>query len=45
MYHVFRFVVPRYRMNLLITVADINICPDLAAKADIVHNAIDFAQI
>ena len=36
---------PRYPKPLLITDAAINICPDLAEKADIVQNAIDFAQI
>jgi phosphate acetyltransferase len=45
MSHVFRFEVPRYPKPLLITDAAINICPDLAEKADIVQNAIDLAQI
>ena len=45
MSHVFRFEVPRYPKPLLITDAAINIYPDLAEKADIVQNAIDFAQI
>ena len=45
MSHVFRFEVPLYHKPLLITDAAINICPDLAEKADIVQNAIDFARI
>ncbi|MFI0546199.1 MAG: bifunctional enoyl-CoA hydratase/phosphate acetyltransferase [Brachymonas sp.] len=45
MSHVFRFEVPLYPKPLLITDAAINIEPDLAAKADIVQNAIDFARI
>lgn len=45
MSHVFRFEVPLYPKPLLITDAAINICPDLAEKADIVQNAIDFARI
>ena len=43
--HVFRFDVPLYPKPLLITDAAINIRPTLAEKADIIQNAIDFAQV
>jgi len=45
MSHVFRFDVPLYSKPLLITDAALNIRPNLAEKADIVQNAIDFARI
>lgn len=44
MSHVFRFDVPRLDRPLFITDAALNIAPDLGAKADILQNAIDFAQ-
>lgn len=43
--HVFRFDVPLYPKPLLITDAAINIDPSLMVKADIIQNAIDFAQV
>ena len=43
--HVFRFDVPLYPKPLLITAAAINIAPTLLEKADIIQNAIQFAQI
>jgi len=43
--HVFRFDVPLYAKPLLITDAAINIQPNLSVKADIIQNAIEFAQI
>ena len=45
MSHVFRFDVPMYPKPLLITDAALNIRPDLAAKADIILNAIEFAHV
>jgi phosphate acetyltransferase len=45
MSHVFRFDVPNYDKPLLITDAALNIRPNLAEKADIIQNAIDFAHI
>ncbi|NDY92966.1 bifunctional enoyl-CoA hydratase/phosphate acetyltransferase [Ideonella livida] len=42
--HVARFEVPAYGRPLLVTDAAVNIRPDLAAKADILRNAIDLAQ-
>ncbi len=45
MSHVFRFDVPTYSKPLLLTDAALNIRPTLAEKADIVQNAILFAQI
>ena len=45
MSHVFRFEVPMYAKPLYITDAALNIAPTLAEKADIVQNAILFAQI
>lgn len=44
MSHVFVLDVPRYPKPLLLTDAAINIAPDLAAKADIVRNAIGLAH-
>lgn len=44
MSHVFVMDVPLYPRPLLITDAAINIAPDLAAKRDIVQNAIDLAH-
>lgn len=44
MSHVFRFDVPRLDRPLFITDAALNIAPDLAAKADILQNAIDFSR-
>jgi len=41
MSHVFAFDVPTYSRPVFITDAAINISPDLAAKRDIVQNAID----
>jgi phosphotransacetylase/acyl dehydratase len=43
--HVFAMDVPEYDKPLFITDAAINIQPDLATKADIVQNAIDFVRI
>ncbi len=43
--HVFRFEVPMYPKPLLVTDAALNIAPTLADKADIIQNAIDFAQL
>ncbi|WP_404301475.1 bifunctional enoyl-CoA hydratase/phosphate acetyltransferase [Alicycliphilus denitrificans] len=43
--HVFRFDVPLYSKPLLITDAAINIAPSLLEKADIIQNAIEFAQV
>lgn len=43
--HVFAMDVPEYEKTLFITDAAINIQPDLAVKADIVQNAIDFVRI
>jgi phosphate acetyltransferase len=45
MSHVFRFEAPMYPKPLFITDAALNIAPTLAEKADIVQNAILFAQI
>ncbi len=45
MSHVFRFDAPMYPKPLFITDAALNIAPNLAEKADIVQNAILFAQI
>jgi len=45
MSHVFRFEAPTYPKPLYITDAALNIAPSLAEKADIVQNAILFAQI
>ena len=45
MSHIFRFEVPTYHKPLLITDAALNIRPTLVEKADIVRNAIQFAQI
>ena len=45
MSHVFRFDVPLYAKPLIVTDAALNICPNLSEKADIIQNAIDFAQI
>ena len=45
MSHVFRFEAPMYPKPLYITDAALNIAPNLAEKADIVQNAIVFAQI
>lgn len=45
MSHIFRFEVPTYPKPLLITDAALNIRPTLDEKADIVRNAIQFAQI
>lgn len=44
MSHVFILDVPTYPRALLISDAAVNIAPDLAAKKDIVQNAIDCAQ-
>ena len=41
--HVFLLDVPAYHKPLLVTDAAINIAPDLAAKADILQNAVDLA--
>lgn len=43
--HCFIMQVPTYPRPLIITDAAINIAPDLMVKADIVQNAIDFAQV
>lgn len=43
--HVFLMDVPTYHKALFITDAAINIQPDLAAKVDIVQNAIDFLHV
>ncbi|NII09329.1 bifunctional enoyl-CoA hydratase/phosphate acetyltransferase [Oleiagrimonas sp. C23AA] len=43
--HVYLMDVPRYPRPLLVTDAAINIAPDLAAKRDIVQNAIDLAHV
>ena len=45
MSHVFRFEAPMYPKPLYITDAALNIAPTLTEKADIVQNAILFAQI
>jgi len=45
MSHVFRFEAPMYPKPLYITDAALNIAPTLVDKADIVQNAILFAQI
>lgn len=45
MSHVFRFDVPAYPKPLFLTDAALNIHPGLSDKADIVQNAILFAQI
>ncbi len=45
MSHVFRFEAPMYPKPLYITDAALNIAPNLQEKADIVQNAILFAQI
>lgn len=45
MSHLFRFDVPTYHKPLLLTDAALNIRPSLSEKADIVQNAIWFAQI
>jgi phosphate acetyltransferase len=42
--HVFIMDVPTYHKVLIVTDAAINIAPDLAAKVDIVQNAIDLAH-
>ena len=44
MSHVFVLDVPRYPKPLLITDAAMNVAPDLAAKVDIVQNAIELAH-
>lgn len=44
MSHVFVLDVPTYPRPLLVTDAALNITPDLAAKRDIVQNAIDLAH-
>ncbi len=44
MSHVYVMDVPTYPKPLLMTDAAINIAPDLAAKADIIQNAIDLAN-
>ena len=44
MSHIYALDVPTYAKPLLITDAAINIYPDLAAKRDIVQNAIDLAH-
>jgi phosphotransacetylase len=44
MSHVFVLDVPSYPRPLLVSDAALNIAPDLAAKRDIVQNAIDCAQ-
>ena len=44
MSHVFVMEVPAYPRLLFITDAALNIEPDLAAKRDIVQNAIELAQ-
>ncbi len=44
MSHVSVVAVPSYPRPLFITDAALNICPDLAAKVDIVQNAIDLAH-
>jgi phosphotransacetylase len=41
--HVFLLDVPAYHKPLLVTDAAVNIAPDLAAKADILQNAVDLA--
>ncbi len=41
--HVFLVDVPAYHKPLLVTDAAVNIAPDLAAKADILQNAVDLA--
>ncbi|WP_442902589.1 bifunctional enoyl-CoA hydratase/phosphate acetyltransferase [Frigidibacter sp. MR17.24] len=43
--HVYLMDVPRYPKPLLVTDAAVNIAPDLAAKRDIVQNAIDLAHV
>ena len=43
--HAYVMSVPTYHKTLIVTDAAINIAPDLAAKADIVRNAIDLARI
>jgi phosphate acetyltransferase len=43
--HVYVLDVPRYPKPLLISDAAINVEPDLAAKVDIVQNAIDLARV
>lgn len=43
--HVYVMDVPTYPKPLLITDAAVNIAPDLAAKRDIVQNAIDLAGV
>ncbi len=45
MSHVFVMDVPTYPRPLFITDAALNISPDLAAKRDIVQNAIDLAHV
>lgn len=45
MSHVFRFDVPMYAKPLFVTDAALNIRPSLKDKADIIQNAIDFAQL
>ena len=45
MSHVFRFDVPLYSKQLLITDAALNIRPSLHEKVDIIQNAIDFARV
>ncbi len=44
MSHVYVMDVPTYPKPLMMTDAAINIAPDLAAKADIIQNAIDLAH-
>jgi phosphate acetyltransferase len=43
--HVFLMDVPTYPRLLFITDAAVNVAPDLAAKVDIVQNAIDLARM
>jgi phosphate butyryltransferase len=43
--HVYLMDVPSYPRPLLVTDAAINIAPDLAAKRDIIQNAIDLAHV
>lgn len=43
--HIFRFDVPMYNKPLFITDSAINIKPNLADKADIIQNAIDFVRV
>lgn len=43
--HVYLMDVPRYPRPLMVTDAAININPDIAAKRDIIQNAIDLAHV